>query len=195
MSKSLGNFFTVREVLQHYSGEVIRLFILSSHYRQPLNYSDDTLRAAKASLTRLYTALRGLPVRQDEIEAAYRERFHAAMDDDFNTSEALALLFELAHEINRVRDADAAQALRLGASLRQLGGILGLLQDDPERFLQSSAGKAEGLSSAEIEALIEQRAAARKAKDWAEADRIRALLDADGVILEDGPQGTVWRRH
>jgi cysteinyl-tRNA synthetase len=138
MSKSLGNFFTVREVLQRYQPEVVRLFILASHYRGPLNYADENLDHAKASLNRLYTALRGLPILDVPIDEGWRARFEQAMDDDFNTPEALGVLFELAREINRLRDEnDEAAAERLGASLRQLGGLLGILQTDPDEFLQS----------------------------------------------------------
>jgi cysteinyl-tRNA synthetase len=142
MSKSLGNFFTVREVLQRYQPEVVRLFILSSHYRGPLNYADENLDHAKASLTRLYTALRGLPVIADgPVKEEWRTRFEQAMDDDFNTPEALAVLFELAREVNRLRIEDEAAAARLGVSLRQLGGLLGLLQADPEMALQGWSGE------------------------------------------------------
>ncbi|MEZ5581567.1 MAG: cysteine--tRNA ligase [Candidatus Competibacteraceae bacterium] len=199
MSKSLGNFFTVREVLERYTPEVVRFFIVSSHYRSPLNYSDENLDHAKASLTRLYVALRGLPVSEPSVDTDYQARFQDAMDDDFNTPEALAILFELAREINRARDGDDhEQAHALGADLRQLGGVLGLLQDDPERFLRGGADSAGGaesqLTEAQIDALIEQRIAARKAKNWAEADRIRDQLVEAGVILEDNAGGTAWRR-
>jgi len=207
MSKSLGNFFTVREVLQRYQPEVVRLFILSSHYRSPLNYSDENLDLAESSLTRLYMALRDLTAGEGAMHASpvpsYQERFFAAMDDDFNTPEALAVLFDLAREINRLRGKESEETARLGSSLRQLGGILGLLQSDPNAFLQvellipplsSGAQFSVDLSVVQIEDLIAQRVAARKAKNWAEADRIRDLLSAAGVILEDGSAGTAWRR-
>ncbi len=207
MSKSLGNFFTVREVLQRYQPEVVRLFILSSHYRSPLNYSDENLDLAESSLTRLYMALRDLTAGEGATHASpvpsYQERFFAAMDDDFNTPEALAVLFDLAREINRLRGKESEETARLGSSLRQLGGILGLLQCDPNEFLQvellipplsSGAQFSVDLSVVQIEDLIAQRVAARKAKNWAEADRIRDLLSAAGVILEDGSAGTAWRR-
>ncbi|OJW75361.1 cysteine--tRNA ligase [Thiobacillus sp. 65-1402] len=188
MSKSLGNFFTIREVLEKYDAEVVRFFILRAHYRSPLNYSDAHLDDARGALTRLYTALKNAPP-----EAAAPDwsqpaalRFRAAMDDDFNTPEALAVLFELASEANR-GDAAAAQ------TLRRLGGVLGLLQRDAADFLQARAA-GDGIGEAEIEALIAARQAARKAKDFAESDRVRDTLAAAGIVLEDGPGGTTWRR-
>ncbi|CDH44377.1 MAG: cysteine--tRNA ligase [Candidatus Competibacteraceae bacterium] len=212
MSKSLGNFFTVREVLQRYQPEVVRFFILSSHYRGPLNYANENLEHAKASLTRLYTALRGLPMVEAPVEEGWRTRFEQAMDDDFNTPEALAVLFDLAREINRLRVEDEAAAARLGITLKHLGGALGLLQDDPERLLQGksiflvssilsrSTTSVADLTVAtipeeQINVLIDQRTAARKAKNWAEGDRIRALLQEAGILLEDTPKGTIWRRE
>jgi len=193
MSKSLGNFFTVREILVRYRPEEVRYFILTSHYRSPLNYDDEHLELARAGLTRLYTALRGLPAAQPADGDVFGERFHAAMDDDFNTPVALSVLFDLVREINRVRPQDEAAAAALGAELRALGGILGLLQADPEAYLRGEGGTA-GLEDGEIESLIAERLAARKAKDWARADRIRDDLAAASVILEDGPGGTTWRR-
>jgi cysteinyl-tRNA synthetase len=193
MSKSLGNFFTVREILQRFRPEEVRYFILSSHYRSPLNYGEEHLATARAALTRLYTALRDLPLIAAGAADGFTERFHAAMEDDFNTPEALAVLFELAREINRVRADAPSVAAGLAARLRDLGGILGLLQDDPERYLQGSA-VASGLPDAEIESLIAARAAARAARDWAEADRLRACLSEAGVVIEDSPSGTRWRR-
>ncbi|MDZ7663245.1 cysteine--tRNA ligase [Thiohalophilus sp.] len=193
MSKSLGNFFTIRDVLQQYAPEVLRYFILSSHYRSPLNYSDQHLDNAKAALTTLYTALRGFDDVAPAIsgDTSYVERFRAAMDDDFNTPEAQVILFELAHEINK--QTDPAAARQAVATLKYLGALLGLLEQSPEAFLQGeSAG--EGPDSAAIEALIQQRTEARANKDWAESDRIRDLLREQGVILEDGPGGTTWRR-
>ena len=194
MSKSLGNFFTVREVLGQYRPEVIRFFILSSHYRSPLNYSLENLSEAKSSLDRLYTALRDVPASDETINAGDTEKFNSLMEDDFNTPRAIAFLHELAHEINRL-DKHSGRALTLAAVLRQCGAVLGLLQESPQEYLQSQAGGVAGaLSNAEINGLIEQRNQARRNRDFKEADRIRDQLVAGGVLLEDSPQGTVWRR-
>jgi cysteinyl-tRNA synthetase len=193
MSKSLGNFFTVREVLARYQPEVVRFFILSSHYRSPVNYTEENLNEARASLTRLYTALRDVSAAGGGSAPDYEERFHAVMDDDFNTPRAIAVLHEIAHELNRAPDRESKESRELAAALRRLGGTLGFLQAEPDEYLQ--AGSPDGqIAAAEIEALIEQRIAARKAKNFAEADRIRAQLVEQGVLLEDGPQGTTWRR-
>ena len=197
MSKSLGNFFTLREVLERYQGEEIRAFILSSHYRSPLNYSDEQLDNARQALTRLYTALRGLELDGVEPPAntEYEQRFMAAMNDDFNTAEALAAMFDLARDINKARETDVEQARQLAALLRQLGGILGLLQAEPESYLKGGdTASAGGLSDDEINTMIEARQQARAEKNWAESDRIRDQLQDAGIILEDGPQGTTWRR-
>ena len=191
MSKSLGNFFTIREVLEKYHPEVVRFLLVSSHYRSPINYSEDNLKEAKGALERFYTALRGLP----EVEAAggeaFAERFAAAMDDDFNTPEAVAVLFEMAREVNRLREADLQAAAALAAKLRELAGLLGVLQLEPDAFLQ--AGAAGKVDAAQVEALIQARLEARAAKNWAESDRIRDELTAMGVVLEDGKGGTTWR--
>jgi cysteinyl-tRNA synthetase len=194
MSKSLGNFFTIREVLKQYDAEVVRFFILRAHYRSPLNYSDAHLDDAKGALSRLYTALKGATQIPDGKNAGaidwnkpYAARFKAAMDDDFNTPEAVAVLFDLANEANRSQSAEAA------GQLRALGGVLGLLQRDPQSFFQSGASEG-GLDDASINAQIEARIAAKKAKNFAQADRIRKELLEAGVVLEDSAQGTVWRR-
>ncbi len=193
MSKSLGNFFTVRELLKRYRPEVVRFFLLASHYRSPLNYTEQNLEAAKASLARLYTALREVTPEQGS-DGAHGLRFHQAMADDFNTPEAFTVLFDLARELNRAKDqGDHLRAGQLAGSLRELGGLLGLLQEDPEQFLRGR-DDSQGLDDKEIEQLIAQRLQARREKNWAEADRIRDQLKQQGIVLEDGPQGTTWRR-
>jgi len=193
MSKSLGNFFTVRKILSRYRPEEVRYFILASHYRSPLNYDDEHLDQARGALTRLYTALRGLPEADLTDAGGFRKRFHAAMEDDFNTPEAVAVLFDLAREINRVRATDGPAASALGAELKTLGGILGLLRDNPETYLRGESSDT-SLIDTQIRELIDRRAAARHAKEWAAADHIRDRLQAAGILLEDGPEGTIWRR-
>ncbi|MDT8385913.1 MAG: cysteine--tRNA ligase [Thiogranum sp.] len=196
MSKSLGNFFTVREILKQYQPEEIRYFILSSHYGSPLNYSDDNLKQARSALQRLYTALReSKDTGADMLDNAFMQRFQDAMNDDFNTPEALAVLFELTRALNRAREQGDPAATGLAATLKALGGRLGLLQDDPEAYLRGQAGAGgQGPSDQEIDALLIQRRAARDARNWAEADRIRTLLIDMGIELEDGAEGTRWRR-
>ncbi|GAA8965558.1 cysteine--tRNA ligase [Helicobacter pylori] len=190
MSKSLGNFFTIRDVLKKYAPEVVRFFILRAHYRSPLNYSDAHLDDAKNSLARLYNTLGNVQaaefaVREDTND--YTRRFFTAMDDDFNTAEAMSVLFELANEANKTGSAE------LAGCLKALGGTLGLLQDNPQHFLQSG-GEEGGLSADEIEALIAQRKTARETKNWAESDRIRDLLAEHKILLKDGADGTTWTR-
>jgi len=188
MSKSLGNFFTIRTVLEKYDAEVVRFFILRAHYRSPLNYSDQHLDDAKSALTRLYTALRGAEVVDAAIDWQQPQaaRFKAAMDDDFNTPEALAVLFDLANEVNRTKGADSLHLLK------GLSGVLGLLQRNPDEFLQG--GVVEGVEEFYVEGLIQARLTAKKNKNFAEADAIRKQLAEAGVVLEDTPQGTTWRR-
>ncbi|MFI3155124.1 MAG: cysteine--tRNA ligase [Methylococcaceae bacterium] len=196
MSKSLGNFFTVREVLQRYRPEIIRFFILSSHYRSPLNYSDQQLNDAKVALDRFYIALRNVDVSESStVLDDYKIRFEQAMDDDFNTPVALAVLFDLVVELNTSKKSgDQGETGMLAATLKYLGGLLGILQDDPDAFLKGS-GDAE-LGEDEIEQQIQARLDAKKAKDWALADKIRNGLKEQGVILEDSPDGTTsWRRE
>ena len=193
MSKSLGNFFTIRDVLKQYDAEVVRFLLLRNHYRSPLNYSDAHLDDARGGLTRLYTALKNTPAGPADAidwEEPYAARFKAAMDDDFNTPIAVSVLFDLAGEVNRGKSPDAA------ARLKALADVLGLLQRDPASYLHAmpaATATDEGLE-ARVDAAIAARAAAKKGKDFAEADRIRAALAAEGVMLEDSAAGTVWRR-
>ena len=196
MAKSLGNFTTVRDVLAAHDAETVRQFLLSSHYRSPLNYTADALAQARAGVERLYTALRGLPDQAGPGAPgeAFGARFRAAMDDDFNTPLALSVLFDLAREINRAREAgDRMRADSLGATLRSLGAVLGLLGRDPDAYLQAG-GDADADDGERIEALLVERSAARAARDFARADAIRDQLLGEGVVLEDKPEGTVWRR-
>ncbi len=198
MSKSRNNFFTVRDVLNHYKPEVIRYFILSSHYRGPLHYSTEHLNNAKAALERFYMALRGFSTAaiSEAPDAGYKQRFNAAMNDDFNTAEALAVLFDLVREINRLRTEDTAQTQHLVSTLRMLGSVLGLLQTDPESFFKGeSEVEIMAGGSNVIEHLILQRNAARANKNWKESDRIRDVLKDQGILLEDGAAGTTWRRE
>ncbi len=192
MSKSLGNFFTIRDVLKVYDAETVRYFLMSGHYRSQLNYSDENLNQGRAALERLYTALRGLPVVAAAGGESFVERFRAAMDDDFNTPEAYSVLFDLAREVNRLKSEGAAEAPSLAARLRELGGVLGLLEQDPQAFFQGGAETDSEV--AEIEALIKARNDARAVKDWPAADAARNRLTEMGIVLEDGAQGTSWRR-
>ena len=199
MSKSLGNFFTIREILDKYDAEVVRYFLTSGHYRSQIDYSEASLKEARGGLDRFYHALRGLPqVAEGRPDNDFDERFNETMDDDFNTAGAVSVLFELAREINRVSKVDMEAAGRLGAQLKRLGSVLGLLQQDPEVYLQGGSfkeGGGEGLAAEEIDVLIQQRSKAKKDRNFAEADRIRDELKTQGVVLDDGREGTTWRRE
>ena len=188
MSKSLGNFFTIRTVLEQYDAEVVRFFILRAHYRSPLNYSDQHLDDAKLALTRLYTALRGVETTDEVVDwqLAPATSFKAAMDDDFNTPLAFAVLFDLASELNKTK------SVVTGSLLKNLAAVVGLLQRDPDTFLQ---GKIEQVcQSLDVDTLIVQRNLAKQSKNFTEADSIRKTLAEAGIVLEDSPQGTTWRR-
>jgi cysteinyl-tRNA synthetase len=195
MSKSLGNFFTIRGVLESYDGETLRYFIMSSHYRSPLNFSDDNLNLAKTSLTRLYTAIRGLSASDaamDEVSQRFdfESRFNASLDDDFNTPIALSILFELAKAINSQREKDIDQANALAQLLKKLGSYIGILQTDADSFLKQGVD----LADEDIDAKIKQRDEAKANKDFALSDQIRDELTELGIILEDSANGTSWRR-
>lgn len=195
MSKSLGNFFTIRELLSKYNPEVIRYFLLSSHYRSAINYSEDSLHQAQQSLERLYTALRnncgvasgGISEEDSAAAAPFRERFDAAMSDDFNTPEAIAVLFDLVKEANR----QGAEKPVYTDLAREMGQILGLLQQTPDSFLQGQ--RSADISAQAIEKLIQERLEARANKNWQRADEIRDFLAKQGIVLDDGRDGTVWR--
>ena len=192
MSKSLGNFFTIRDVLTTVSPEVLRYFLVSAHYRSAINYSKEALQQAEQALTRFYQALRHLPYvnASDVALADYEARYMAAMDDDFNTPEALAVLHDMAREINRLKDQQDPKAAVLGALLITLGQRLGILNESPEKFFQG--GSADNM--AHIEALVEERESARADKQWARADEIRTQLLKEGIVLEDTADGITWRK-
>lgn len=194
MSKSLGNFFTIRDVLAQYDAETVRFFLTTGHYRSQLNYSTDNLTQARASLERIYTALRGVDINPDFVvdkTSSYVQQFCQAMDDDFNTPQAIAVLFEIAKELNVVKESNTEQAHELAATLKLLGGIIGLLQLKPESFLQ---GQNDDSEVALIEGLIAQRNQARIDKNWALADEARDKLNAMNIVLEDSAGKTTWRK-
>jgi len=194
MSKSLGNFFTIREVLKEHNPEVVRYFLSSVHYRSSIDYSLDSLKEARSALDRFYQALDGVEIPEVEIASNdYSDRFFAAMDDDFNTPMAFAVLFEMASELNRLKGKDEAAASQLAGQIKALAGVVGLLQQNPKDFLQQ--GGAGEISGDEVEALIVERKEARANKDFARSDEIRDQLAAAGVILKDGPEGTTWYRE
>lgn len=196
MSKSLGNFSTIRDILKQYDAETLRYFLLASNYRSPINYSRENLNSARAALERLYLCLRGLPVAKVEesaIAASFTERFTVAMNDDFNTPLSFSVLFDLAREINRIRDAEGLQAAAgLGALLKKLASIFALLEEDPDQFLK--AGVHDDLA-VKVEELIGARNFARQEKNWIKADALRQELLSMGVVIEDAPQGTIWRKE
>ena len=191
MSKSLGNFFTIRDVLAEHDPEVVRYLLVASHYRSAINYSVDSLVEARKSLTRLYTALDGVNADEQAAASDAAERFTAAMDDDFNTPIALAALFDLARDLNRAKSDQPAEAPRLAGELKRLAGVLGLLQQTPQTFLKGAQQQV-ALSEEEIEAKIAERQAAKGSKDFARADAIRDELAALGIILKDSREGTTW---
>lgn len=194
MSKSLGNFFTLRDVLQEYDAETLRFFLMSAQYRSQLSYSEDNIKQARSGLERIYTALRDVEPNQliDLSHGGYVERFDTALDDDFNTPEAFSVLFDLARDLNKMKSENAQEAADLAGVLVKLGGIMGILQLNPSEYLQGSVGEEDDV--AQIESLIKARNDARASKDWAAADAARDALTALNIVLEDGPEGTTWRR-
>ncbi|MGN8157585.1 cysteine--tRNA ligase [Salinisphaera sp. RV14] len=197
MSKSLGNFLTLRDVLEQYDAESVRYFVLATHYRSPLAYNAEAMDSAAAALARLYTTLRDAPADGDataEINADYRARFLQAMDDDLNTPAAIAVLFDMAREANRAGEHDSDRRAALAAGLREFGAMIGLLQQDADAYLQAGGAGASNLTAETVESMLAQRRDARAARDFATADRIRDELTAAGIVLEDSVEGTKWRR-
>ena len=193
MSKSLGNFLTVRDIISRHEAEVVRLFLISSHYRSPLNWSEQAMAQSASALRRLYTALQGLdlPAARMRVNSAYERAFNTAMDDDFNTPVAIRTLFDLAREINRIKGENLPAAAELGRLLVRLGDVLGILQAEPEAWLRGA--DSEQLDTARIESLVAARNRARAEKNWPEADRIRDQLSAMNIVVEDGAGKTIWR--
>ena len=194
MSKSLGNFFTVRDVLKKYRGEEIRFFILSNHYRSPLNYSDEQLNESRSALERLYTAIRHVKAVESTQSSEFIERFEAAMNDDFNTAKAVSVLFECATELNKLKKDNSKQAGVMAGDLLKMAQPLGLLQESPEVYFKTPVGEEQAIDNESVENKIEQRLRAKTNKDWALADQIRDELKEQGVILEDKGSTTSWRR-
>ena len=194
MSKSLGNFFTIREVLAKFPAEIVRYLLTASHYRSQIDYAEDALVEAQRALDRLYTAMDQLELKDVSLEGPYLDRFNGAMDDDFNTREAVSVLFEMAREVNRLkRDADP-QAIVLASQMRGLGNILGLLELDPQAYLRGEAGEGD-LVDADVDALVVQRQQAKLDRNFSLSDQIRAQLKVAGISLEDSKEGTVWKRE
>jgi cysteinyl-tRNA synthetase len=194
MSKSLGNFFTIREVLAKFPAEIVRYLLTASHYRSQIDYAEDALVEAQRALDRLYTAMDQLELQDVSLEGPYLDRFNSAMDDDFNTREAISVLFEMAREVNRLKRDIDPQAAVLASQMRGLGNILGLLELDPQAYLKGEAGEGD-LADANVEALVVQRQQAKLDRNFALSDQIRDQLKVAGIVLEDSKEGTVWKRE
>ena len=194
MSKSLGNFFTIREVLAKFPAEIVRYLLTASHYRSQIDYAEDALVEAQRALDRLYTAMDQLELKDVSLEGPYLDRFNGAMDDDFNTREAISVLFEMAREVNRLKRDTDPQAAVLASQMRGLGNILGLLELDPQAYLRGEAGEGD-LADANVDALVVQRQQAKSDRNFALSDQIRDQLKVAGIVLEDSKEGTVWKRE
>ena len=194
MSKSLGNFFTIREVLAKFPAEIVRYLLTASHYRSQIDYAEDALVEAQRALDRLYTAMDQLELKGVSLEGPYLDRFNSAMDDDFNTREAISVLFEMAREVNRLKRDTDPQAAVLASQMRGLGNILGLLELDPQAYLRGEAGEGD-LADANVDALVVQRQQAKSDRNFALSDQIRDQLKVAGIVLEDSKEGTVWKRE
>jgi len=194
MSKSLGNFFTIREVLAKFPAEIVRYLLTASHYRSQIDYAEDALVEAQRALDRLYTAMDQLELKGVSLEGPYLDRFNSAMDDDFNTREAISVLFEMAREVNRLKRDTDPQAAVLASQMRGLGNILGLLELDPQAYLKGEAGEGD-LADANVDALVVQRQQAKLDRNFALSDQIRDQLKVAGIVLEDSKEGTVWKRE